>query len=131
MRVDRRNEMLFLSLQDEARGLEIEEAKGCSCIECLVIVIETFWARKCNDAKLDLIEELIKLSNKLQEYILNIKSKELEKFFILKLLALEDELEDKKIDILKLEEMKSEVEKNIELLDSIEKSKKTLHRRRN
>ena len=82
MRVDRRNEMLFLSLQDEARGLEIEEAKGCYCIECLVIVIETFWARKCNKNKLDFIEKLKEISNKLHKYIIDIKPKEHEKNWV-------------------------------------------------
>ncbi len=131
MRVDRRNEMLFLSLQDEARGLEIEEAKGCYCIECLVIVIETFWARKCNIAKLDFIEKLKEISNKLHKYIIDIKPKEHEKFLMLKLLLLDNELEDKKIDILKLEKIKLEVQKNIDLLESREKEKKTLYKNRN
>lgn len=107
MRIDRRDDLLFITLLAEARDLEIEEAEECNCLECLIIAIETFWERKRNAVKLDLLNKLMELSNKLRKYFINLKLKESEK-----LLKLITELEEEKNRALELERIKVVVEEN-------------------
>jgi hypothetical protein len=104
MTIDRKKDPLFIFLLDEARELKLEDAEECICIECLINVIETFWKNKRIAVKLDLLEKLINLSNKLREYIFELRLEESKK-----LSKLHDEFE--------LERSKIEVQENINNLD--------------
>ncbi len=104
MTIDRKKDPLFIFLLDEARELKLEDAEECIRIECLINVIETFWQNKRIAVKLDLLEKLINLSNKLREYIFELRLEESKK-----LSKLHDEFE--------LERSKIEVQENINNLD--------------
>lgn len=98
MIINRRKEPLFIILLNEARELEIEDAEECICIECLIKVIAIFWENKRNSSKLDFLDKLIKLTNKLLEYISKLNLEESQK-----LLKLNDELENERIRLEELE----------------------------
>lgn len=73
----------------------------------IIIAIETFWERKRNAAKLDFLNKLMELSNKLRKYFFNLKLQESEK-----LLKLITEIEKEKNKALELERIKVEVQEN-------------------
>lgn len=102
MTIDRKEDPLFILLLDEARALKLEDAEECICIECLINVIETFWKNKRIAAKLDFLDKLLKLTNKLLEYISKLNLEESQK-----LLKLNDELKEK-FDELELERIRQE-----------------------
>lgn len=114
MTINRRKDPLFVFLLEEARELGIEDAEECICIECLIKVIAIFWKNKINAAKLDFLDKLIKLTNKLLEYIFKLKLEESQK-----LLKLNDELKEK-FDELELERVKIEVQKNADKIQEEE-----------
>lgn len=109
MKINRSKDALFIFLLNEARELKLEDAEKCTCIECLINVIETFWNKKRIAAELVLLEKLIKLSNKLNNYIFERGLKESEK---LSKLYAEFELEKNKIEV-------EENAKNLILKESI------------
>ncbi len=108
MIIDRKKDILFTFLLEEARKLGIEAAEECFCLKCLIEVIETFWKNKRNAAELDFLDKLRKLINTLLTYISKLKLKESEE-----LLKLYNELKAK-IEELELEKTKIEIQKNVE-----------------
>lgn len=117
MNIDRSKDPLFIFLLYEARELNLEDAEKCTCIECLINVIETFWKNKLIAAKLDLLEKLINLSNKLHKYISDLRLEESKK-----LSKLHDEFE--------LKRTKIEVEEHTNNLELKEKPSTKMFRKR-
>ena len=73
MKINRSKDALFIFLLNEARELKLEDAEKCTCIECLINVIETFWKNKLIAAELELLEKLINFLNKLHKYISDLR----------------------------------------------------------